>query len=237
MAESLERDLVALGNELGYPETPHFREWATTVPPVGVERRRRFAVLAGAVALAILVVLAIPASRDAVARLFGIGVISLNVVDELPEAALERTPSGNRVELGVAEDSVSFQLVTPVARPDAVYLDESVPGGMVSLVYEGESGIRLIVTQLLGETDAPSLQKLLSPETQVTLVDIDGADAFWIEGEPHVLLLFDRDGDVIEDSARLAGNTLLFVRDGVTVRVEGAFDLADALRVVAELSA
>ena len=64
-----------------------------------------------------------------------------------------------------------------------------------------------------------------------------GGEGFWIEGDPHVLLLFDREGTVIEHSARLAGNTLLFVRDGVTVRVEGGFGLEEALQVAAELSA
>ena len=64
---------------------------------------------------------------------------------------------------------------------------------------------------------------------------VRGEDGFWIEGDPHVVVLFDRDGQFIEDSARLAGNTLLFVRDGVTVRIEGALELDQALDVAAHL--
>ena len=67
-------------------------------------------------------------------------------------------------------------------------------------------------------------------------VDVEGKDGFWIEGEPHIVILFDRDGQVLEDSARLAGNTLLYTVDDITVRIEAAIDLEQALELAGELS-
>jgi hypothetical protein len=52
-------------------------------------------------------------------------------------------------------------------------------------------------------------------------VDLGGVPGWWI-AEPHDLLYVDRDGEVVEATARLAGRTLFWEDDaGVTYRLEG----------------
>ena len=75
-----------------------------------------------------------------------------------------------------------------------------------------------------------------APDIAITQVVVGGTDGFWIEGDPHVVVLLDDDGTVIQDEARLAGSTLLFGRNGVTIRIEGDLDLGQALEIAARLS-
>ena len=158
------------------------------------------------------------------------------MVDELPEAAETTPPSGAETSLEEAQLQVDFSIMTIDAEPDAVFLDTSVSGGMVTLGYgKGDGTYRLLITELRAETDLNVLEKSIASGTNISPVTVGGEDGFWIEGAPHVVVLFDRDGQFIEDSARLAGNTLLFVRDGVTVRIEGALELDQALDVAAQL--
>jgi hypothetical protein len=107
---------------------------------------------------------------------------------------------------------------------------------MVTLGYgEFRGSYRLLITQLHARTDEESLGKLLLDETIVQRVDVDGARGFWIEGELHTVVILDRDGDAVVDSARLVGNTLLYVEEGRTVRIEGDLTLDQALNVAASL--
>ena len=236
MSEQLARELVELGAEIGYPATPSFTAWTEGKVPHS-RRRRAYMVVAAAAAL-VVVLLAIPGPRTAIARFFGIGVVSFTGVEEQPDAPLDRQPNGAVVELCVAQKNVEFDLLTLSQEPDVVWLDESVAGGMVTLGYaDSDSSYRLLITQMEGGTDLPAVEKLLSGGTVVSEVDVGGDVGFWVEGDPHVLLLFDRNGTVVEDSARLVGNTLVFVRDGVTVRIEGALNLDQALAVAGALSA
>ena len=57
------------------------------------------------------------------------------------------------------------------------------------------------------------------------------------EGPSCALLItqLEAEGEVREDDARLAANTLLVLRTGVTIRIEGALTLSRALEVAASL--
>ena len=232
MSDRLEQALFELGDRIVYPDTPVF-----AIPgPVKEPRPRRAWLVAAAAAVAILILMAFPGPRAAVANLFGIGSISITLVEELPETAEATPPSGVETSFEEAQLQVDFPIVTIDAAPDAVILDTSVSGGMVTLGYgKGEGTYRLLITQLQAETDSAVLGKLIAEDTEISSVMVGDDEGFWIEGGPHAIVIFDRDGQVIEHSARLAGNTLLLVRDGVTVRIEGAFELEQALDVAAEL--
>ena len=120
--------------------------------------------------------------------------------------------------------------------PDAVYLDSSVPGGMVTLGYGADDGgYSLLITQLLATTDEQAVTKLLTSGTSVESVTVEGEPGFWIQGDPHVVILFNQDGGLVEDSARLAANTLLYIAGDRTVRIEGGLSLDQALEVAATL--
>jgi hypothetical protein len=63
------------------------------------------------------------------------------------------------------------------------------------------------------------------------MVAVGGAGGYWIEGAPHVLILRDYAGDDRRHPSRLAGNTLLWERDGVTYRLESALSRDEAIRI------
>ena len=65
-------------------------------------------------------------------------------------------------------------------------------------------------------------------------VDVDGDEGYWIVGE-HVLTYLDDAGAPREIPPRLVGNTLLFERDGVTIRIEIGGNLEDAMAVAGSL--
>jgi len=233
MSDRLEQALFNLGQRIEYPKTPDLGASYPTRSERRISRRWR---IAAAVAAAALVLLAFPGPRQAVANLFRIGSVTLTVVADLRPAAVEREPSGMMVTLKKAQEGVGFPILALDQDPDAVYLDPSVPGGMVTLGYGADDdGYALLITQLLATTDEQAVTKLLTPNTNVESVTVEGEQGFWIEGDPHVVILFNQDGDLVEDSARLAANTLLYIVGNRTVRIEGGLSLGQALEVAAAL--
>ena len=59
----------------------------------------------------------------------------------------------------------------------------------------------------------------------------DGAAGYWIVGRPHEVMLVDRHGRPFPETVRLAGNTLVWQRGELTMRIEGRFGKAKALRI------
>ena len=96
--------------------------------------------------------------------------------------------------------------------------------------------MRLLITQFPGRIGDPALlKKLAGQSTVVDRFELDGDPAVWLEGGPHAVLFVAPDGTIRDDQGWLAGNTLLVDRHGVTTRVEGAVDRADAVDLVRAL--
>jgi hypothetical protein len=121
--------------------------------------------------------------------------------------------------------------------PDAVRVDD----GRVALVYAPRPGLParrargiglLVVQQRGGDLIA---EKLVGPGTRVESVDVDGAPGAWIAGDPHVIVFFDERGQVRQEALRLAGDTLVWERGRLLVRVEGASSRERALAVARSL--
>jgi hypothetical protein len=242
----LERSLVALGRELDVPETPDL------VPAVlarieprrervlaRVPRRRLVLVLAVLVLAALGATLAIPDARSAFLRIFDIGGERIEIVDDLPEIPvvhdLEST-LGERVTLEEARRRSGFELRGLERAPDRVYVGER---GTVWFLYGTPDEPRLLVAQTpaLGVDEGGLAKKLAEGGTRVDLVDVDGARGAFLSGEPHFLFLLDRRGNVVEESARLAEDVLLWDEGGVAYRLEGDFDREGALRLAGALRA
>lgn len=235
----LERSLVALGRDIDVPDTPDL------VPEVRVRIRprrklwRRQLVLALAVLVlaALGATLAIPDARSAFLRIFEIGGERIEIVDELPEIPvvheLELT-LGERVTLEEAKRRSDFELHGLEQAPNRVYLG---PRGTVWFLYGTPERPRLLLAQTpLQDVDAPALKKkLVGSGTRVELVDVDGARGAFLSGGPHFLFLIDETGDVVEDSARLAEDVLLWDEGGVAYRLEGKFSREEALRLAGAL--
>lgn len=223
----LEQQLRALPVEV--PETPDL------APAVAarLEGRpfpwRRAAVLALAVlALAIAAAFAVPQARTAILHWFHIGGATIERVETLPPAA-ERSQAGGLgrpMTLKKAEQSVGFHLLLPpyeCCGPGRVYvLDDSLATVVLRI---GQHPALLSEFPSFG---AFTLKKLTIDE-QLEWVSLNGRQAAWIHGGPHVLRYFDKRLGVGERTVLIHGNVLLWVRGPVTLRLEGRLTKAEAL--------
>ena len=241
----LERTIVALGRDLDVPEAPDLAPRVLAVlerPCRDRTTRRRLVVAIALVALAaLLATLAIPDARSALLRFLHIGGERIEFVDELPE--VPPTTSGDelelllgvRVPLAEARRRVGGDLLELEELPDRVYIG---PQGTVWFLYGRPDAVRLLVAQSpeLAVDEEFITKKLVSAGTDVEPLDVRGSQAFFLSGEPHVVLLSDQHGNVYEESARLARDVLVWEENGRTIRIEGdlerdrALDLAESLR-------
>ena len=205
----------------------------TRKPARRAPRLRRPLVLALA---ALLVLAAGAAAIPGVRHFLGFGSVRVERVPKLP---LKPGP-GAKLALGtrttLADARIGFQPLVPAAlgRPPAVYVDRTPPGGQLSLVYRNG---HLLVTEVQGRLRQQFLQKFVGPGTKVERVTIDGAPGLWIHGALHQIVYEDRKGLIRPDTIRLAGDTLLWHRGPVLLRLEGARSRAEALRIARSLRA
>jgi hypothetical protein len=215
----LELALRQLGRELDWPPEP------ILAPRVGARvrapRRRRlarplalaFAVLGAAVAVA----MAVPPARSAILDFFGIGGVEIRRVETLPPLPAERVAPGIRVPLAEARNSVDFDVVVPGGYRSVYLVD-----GIVTFVWPDRLLMELRGVALL-------LKKVVEQDASIESVEVEGYPAVWLEGLPHGLYM-------PGGEARLAGNVLIWVREGVTFRLEGDFTRERALELAGTLT-
>jgi hypothetical protein len=227
MAE-LETALRDLGREVAFPATP---DLASAIrgrlerPPRFLRRPVAIA-LAVAVVAAIAAAFAVPQSRSAILDWLGLRNVSVVRVEKLPAVPAQgRLDLGSRVTLDEAKRRAPW-LLLPDTEPDSVWVNESLPGGKVSLLWGTPSNVRLLLTEFTGQT---YIEKVIEGDTQVERVKIGNAGA-WFHG-PHVVMFQDRDGRFRESHARLAASTLVWQLGDVTLRLEGNLTKDEALRI------
>ncbi len=237
----LERALGTLARELDVPATPDLVSGVLAqLEPRAPRRnaRARWIVAVALVALAALVAaLAIPDARAALFRWLSIGGERIELVDELPEVPVQsdlELALGERVTLPEAKGRSGFALRELERAPDRVYVGGE---GTVWFLYGTPERARLLVAQspLLPPVQEILLKKLVTRGTQVERVDVDGSPGIFLSGETHFVLLLDRYGEIVEDSARLARDVLIWEDGGVGYRLEGDLELNEALRLARSL--
>ena len=233
---------------------------AAPAPPSPAARARRWlAGLAGwrrlaaaglaVVLLAAAVLVASPGTREAVARRLGLRGIGVELGGP-PPPTVTTTPGG-RLELGLgdrvtleeARRRVDWPVLAPtsggVERPDAVYVNEAVPsGGRVDLVYRARPGlppspftdVGLLITEFQGQP-TPEFLKKVTAMGVVEQVTVGGEPGYWFSGEPHFFTYRDAAGTLREEQTRLAGNTLIWQRGDLTLRLEGELPKEEAIRI------
>jgi len=183
---------------------------------------RRWALVAAALVLLLAAgsLTALPGLRRAVADWLGLPGVRVERVEsgrKLPSPAA--TPKlGSRVSLAEAAAAVPYDIVRPKSvRNLEVYLD----GEAVTFVRRAPSGdIELLLTQFEGTLDGELVRKMLPPGSRLRSVVIGGRQGYWIAGDPHTVLYLDPFGEVRENTVRVAGNTLLWQRGRLTLRIE-----------------
>ncbi len=250
--------LHALGERVVYPPTPDLAtavrrglQASTTAPRepwwTPLFQGRQLATIAAAILLlAFLVVVAIPGARTAVADWLSLPRVTF-FTESTP--AVESTQIGNwyrirrPVTLDEAREQVPYTVLVPeqpgLGAPDEVWLNPIAVDGAVWFVYHatGEipevstTGARLLIGQFRGELNPGMYGKGIPSGTQVEEITVHGQPGYWITGSPHTFSYFDPDEEMPQDTSRLAGNTLLWQQDGLTLRLESAQDRASAIAI------
>lgn len=246
----IENALVALAPRVAFPVEPDLagsvRARIEAAAPRTVRRgpswRPAFAVAAGVVVLAAGLLTFSPATREAVADWIGLDGVKITFDDEVEAPIADDLQLGEPVTLDEASDRAGFdvEILGALGEPDEVYIRSDRPGGRVSLVYEAEPGLPRTdetgVGALFGQFEATydadiAQKKMVGETTTLEAVEVGGAPGYWLGGGPHVVVFIDPNGKLRGDEVRLAGNTLLWQRDGVVFRLESALSKAAAIRL------
>lgn len=100
-------------------------------------------------------------------------------------------------------------------------------------VYRGRDGeLAGLLTEFRGGLAPELIGKLAGGGTRVETVTVaGGAPGIFLSGGPHAVFYRDPNGEIREETLRLAGNTLLWQRGELLLRLESALSRAEALRV------
>ena len=253
--DELEPRLADLASVLAFPPTPDLATAVgsrlrarTGVAPRPMRVRRslpRSLLLAATIALLVV--------GGALAVRYGLELLSIEFgpLPSVPASPSASPPGstgkglglGEPVTLAEAESAAPFDVLLPPAlgEPDATYLGGPALRGQVALVYAPRPGLPasgllggagLLITQNRGQQDDGLAFKLVENElATVEPVTVDGAPGAWISGQPHFFWYLSPEGAHIEESRRLVGDTLVWERDGILYRIEGAIALEQALDI------
>jgi hypothetical protein len=196
--------------------------------------RRSLAIaFASLLLLASAAVAAVPDLRNPVLEWLGLRSVKVERVPSTPKLP-KRAPGddlglGDRMPLAKAVNAVQFEPVVPtgLGEPSA-YVSYAFPGRVLSLVYRDG---KLLLTQFRGRVPREYLRKFAGPGVPIDRVDVNGRRGLWIGGDVHGLAYEDANGQIRNDTARLAGPTLLWRRGELLLRLEGARTKAEAIRI------
>ncbi|WBQ02286.1 hypothetical protein [Kribbella sp. CA-293567] len=215
---SLEDDLRALGRSAAVP--PAGEDLAAAVlervaqPPVrrtfGEAVRRRWRSLLALLAVVLAGALVTPPVRAAVAEWLDIGGVEAVQVPSGPTSAPAPPTASGELSLAEASRAAGFTPVAPAALGEPTGVQAS--AGFVAMSWESASGV-IRLEQFEAEPSPTYFKKYYAD-----LEYVPSVDAFWFS-TPHQLVLVKKTG--AQQTVRVAGPTLVWVRNGVTFRLEG----------------
>ena len=144
---------------------------------------------------------------------------------------------GFATTLGEAPTLAGFPLLVPnspsLGPPDTVWFRD----GRVSLVWAARpglpeteaDGIGLLITEFRGSVHEDLFQKVLGPRSTLTPVTVNGETGWWISGAVHEFMYLDPLGNVVSESRRVVGDSLIWTRGEMTLRMETSLGRAAAI--------
>ena len=178
---------------------------------------------------------------------------AIAVSDDLASPSREAAPPGASIGLGDATTLESvlteaeFPVVVPAALgpPDAVYLGgpRSPWTGGTRLRGQGRPACERAARWRGAAPDAEPGRRRLGLADKIVdsgfgtvqRVDVGDDAGYWFAGAPHWFWYLAPDGQVIEESRRVVGNTLAWQRGDILFRIEGAISLERALEIADSL--
>lgn len=227
---TLERELQALAALVELPPTP---ELVALVEPrlIGSARRSRRPLALALAALVVAAALAVaisPSARSSFLELFHLRGATVERLERLPVIPVTGTLDlGDRIGLAEAERRAGPLVRLDLGDPDEVWIR----GDAVTMVYGNAREVRLLFSQFPGSIEYSFVKKIGGLGTRVDEVRVGSSPGLWIEGAPHFFMYRNADGTIRSGPAYLAGNTLLWERDGHLLRLEGALTKVQALRI------
>ncbi|HEX5166142.1 MAG TPA: hypothetical protein VFV93_12150 [Thermomicrobiales bacterium] len=260
--DDLEQALTDLGVQLDWPAEPDLlpavrQNLASRPPrqrlfdrvmPLSTPRRVAWAAVTF-VLIAALVLTISDSTRSTIADRLGLPGVSISTEPTATAAPGAALSIGEPVTLDEAIARVGSGLLLPpteaLGAPDGVYMLDQDSVVQVTYVYlprpdlpeAGQSGVGLLISQFAGHTNQSFIQKQLGSGTTIEQVDVAGQPGFWLVGAPHVFFYERPDGQIREESIRLAANVLLWEQDGQTLRIETALNRDAAIRIATAMVA
>lgn len=227
---ALERELQALAVALELPPTPNLV--AAAEARFGAAPRRSLrplAVALVAIVLAAAVAVALsPSARSSFLELFHLRGATVERLEKLPVLPVTGTLDlGERVGLAEAERRAGPLVRLDLRDPDEVWIRR----GAVTMVYGAPHEIKLLFSQFPGSIEESFVKKVIGSGTRIDQVLVGSSRGLWLEGNPHFFVYRDPGGSIRSGRAYLAGNTLLWERDGRLLRLEGALTKGQALEL------
>lgn len=250
--------LATVGRDLAFPEVPDLgtvvlsrleaepsRPAAARLVPLPFRGWLRSPARRAALALAAVLLLASGAVAGGL-LVRGVRILIQPDATTPPPSPIVSGPLGRTLFLGEettleeARGQLGFEPLLPAAPglPEpVVYVDDDPLGGRISLVYPAgpllpeteETGVGMLLMEFRGRIEQPFLEKLVRGD-QVREVEVGGEPGYWVEGE-HTLIYLDEGGVAFDERSRVAGNTLLWQRGNMTLRLESALSMAEAIRI------
>ncbi len=161
----------------------------------------------------------------------------------MPDVPVTRAGLGTRTPLAEAQTRAPFTVRAPslpeFSTPDETYIGQPPPGGRVSLIYRARSDlpgiadtdIGLLLQEFRGGIEAGFFGKGVPAGSRVEPATINGVPGYWIEGGLRFFVYRDVNGVTQTETTRVAGNTLLWERDGVVYRLESSLPKDAAVRI------
>jgi hypothetical protein len=126
-----------------------------------------------------------------------------------------------------------------VGPPDAVWYRD----GRVTLLWKSRAalpdttaaGVGLLMTEFRGTFDREFFQKIVGPDTVVTPASVGGSTGYWIAGEVHDFFYVDPTGEIVNDSRRVVGDTLIWTDGEITLRLESSLGKDEAIRIATSM--
>jgi len=257
-AAELEQRLADIAAAIDWPSTPPLAgriRARIAARPARPWFQARWAVAAALALIVLAALLAYPPSRDAIASWINVHT-TFNRQNVIPTPSPPPSgPLGERLGLGQpttlaeAQSRLAWHIVVPASlgEPDEVYLQmppAGPPQGEVTLVYSprpgfktsGQTGVAVLVTEAAGQPDAQFFGKIIGDGTTIEQVTVNGHPGYWISGRPHDFFFDDANGNVRDETLRLATNTLLIDDNGTVIRIEGDMTKSQALGIANSLS-
>ncbi|MBA2462763.1 MAG: hypothetical protein H0V45_13545 [Actinobacteria bacterium] len=228
----LELRLSSLRAEIAFPETPDLAaafEGGLAPAQRRPRRLRPLAIALAALAAVAAGVLALsPGARSAFLEIFHLRGATVERVDELPDVPTTgRLALGERVTREEAERRVGFALLD-LGEPDAVFVRND---SIATLVYGPVERPRVVLSQLRGSVYEGFVKKVGGAGTRVQDVTVAGERGLFLSGAEHFVMFRDESGRIADEPTYVAGNTLLWNRGPLLLRLEGDFSRATALEL------